>query len=173
MFEGFKPSFDALSTSGCDNLECLFTFVEKKFKTEVATWIEPRLKMLKQFIVGDAVVIPTCITEEFDELARRLIVGILYVLRSKIAIPIVMDDMLSFIVNELYGDAFAAMMRPYKFTLNRDLESSEILKFNPVIIAPGGHGGFYRIADPYRYVILFDGERWTLPRREVEKIAYS
>jgi len=173
VFEGFKPSFDALSTSDCDSVNCLFEFVEKSFKHEVAIWIKSRLKMLQRFVMDDTVVIPTCVTEEFDELARRLLIGLLYVLRSKIAVPIVVDDMLSFVVNELYGDAFVAMMRPYKFTLNRDLRSDEVLKFNPVVIAPGGHGGFYRLADPHRYVILFDGERWTVPRRDVEKIAYS
>jgi hypothetical protein len=171
--DGFKPSFDALSTSGCDTIACLFEFIEKKFKPDVAVWIESRLKMLTQFVFDDTVTIPTCLTEDYDELARRLVIGLLYVLRSRIAVPIIVDDMLSFVVNELYGDAFLATMRPYKFTLNRDLEGNEILKFNPVIIAPGGHGGYYRLAHPYKYVILFDGNRWEIPKKDIEKIAYS
>jgi hypothetical protein len=129
--------------------------------------------MITQFINGNAIVIPTCITEEYDELARRIIIGLLYVLRSRISVPVVLDDVLSFVVNEVYGEAFSAMMRPYMFSLNRDLQNNEILRFNPVVIVPGGHGGFYRLSEPHRYVILFDENRWSVPKRDIEKIAYS
>lgn len=171
--DGFRPAFDALSTSGCIDINCLFEFIDKKFKADVASWVEPRLKMLMQFINGDTIVIPTCINEDYDELARRIIIGLLYVMRSKIGVPIILDDMLSFVVNEIYGEAFSAMMRPYIVSLNRDLQNNEILKFNPVVIVPGGHGGFYRLSEPHKYVVLFDENRWAIPRKDVEKIAYS
>jgi hypothetical protein len=148
-------------------------FINKKYKFEVTTWIEPRLKMLMKFVNGDTVVIPTCLTEEYDELARRLIVGILYVLRRRITAPVIMDDMLSFVINEVYSEAFGAMMRPYMFTKNKNLKSDEILLYNPVIITPNNQGGFYRLAEPFKYVVLFDTYRWVLPRKDVEKIAYS
>ncbi len=86
---------------------------------------------------------------------------------------IIIDDMISFILNERYSDAFIAMMRPAILTINRYLDNKEILMFNPVIIAPGGHGGFYRLARPDKYVILFDGSRWEVPRREIERLANS
>jgi len=171
--DGFRPSFDALSISGCSDLNCLIEFVNKKYKADVAAWIEPRLKMLMRFVNSDAVVIPTCLSEEYDELVRRLVVGMLYVLRSRITVPVVMDDIPSLVVNEVYGEAFSAMMRPYIFTKNKNLKSDEILLYNPVITTPNSQGGFYRIAEPHKYVILFDNDRWALPRRDVEKIAYS
>ena len=171
--EGFKSSFDLLSTAECDDLDCLIEFVNKKYKSDVAVWVEPRLKMLKKFVKDDVVVIPTCLSEEDDELMRRLIVGILYVLRSKTNAPIILDDLTSYVVNIIYSEAFAAMMRPYKLSKNKDLTSDEILMYNPVVIAPGSHGGFYRLAHPDKYVILFDGNKWTVPRKDIEKIAYS
>jgi hypothetical protein len=44
--DGFKTSFDVLSTAECDTLQCLFDFVSKKFKPDIGMWIEARLKML-------------------------------------------------------------------------------------------------------------------------------
>jgi hypothetical protein len=87
--------------------------------------------------------------------------------------PIILDDLLSFVINELYSEAFGAMMRPYIFTANRNLASQELLMYNPIIITPGGQGGHYRLADPHRYVILFDEKRWSIPRKDIEKIAHS
>ena len=170
--DGFKSSFDVLSTAECDSLQCLFDFIDKKFKPDVGMWIEARLKMLARFVNGEKVVIPLCLAN-YDELAKRLLLGILYVLRNRIGVPIILDDVLSFIINELYSEAFAAMMRPYMFTANKNLDSREMLMYNPIIIAPGGQGGHYRIADPYRYVILFDNNRWAIPRKDIEKIARS
>jgi hypothetical protein len=170
--DGFRTSFDTLSTAECDNLQCLFDFVNKKFKPDVGMWIEARLKILARFINGDKIVIPLCLADE-DEIIKRLLIGILYVLRSRIAAPIVLDDLLSFIINELYSEAFSAMMRPYIFTANRNLDSKEMLMYNPIIITPGGQGGHYRIADPNKYVILFDSNRWTVPRKDIEKIVRS
>jgi hypothetical protein len=171
--DGFRPSFDSLSTSECYDFNCLMEFVNKKYKADVAMWIEPRLKMLMKLINGDTVIIPTCLTEEHDELIRRLVVGLLYVLRGKIALPIIMDDAMSFVTNELYAEAFTAMMRPYIFSKNKNLKNDEILLYNPVIITPSNQGGFYRLAVPHKYVIMFDTERWSIPKKDIEKIAYS
>ncbi len=170
--DGFRPSFDKLETAECDNIQCLFDYTAKRFKPDVAEWVESRLKALSRLMKEDAVVIPTCL-KETGELVKRLIVGLLYALRSRIGVPIVLDDTLSFVVNEVYLEAFLAMMRPAIYTLNRLLLQHEIVKFNPVVITPGGQGGFYRLAHPYKYVVIFDSHRWELPLKEVEKIAYS
>ena len=171
--DGFRPAFDSLTTSECDDIDCLSEYVAKKYKYDVVAWIEPRLKMLKRFVNDDSVIIPTCLSEEDDELVRRLTVGVLYAMRSRIAVPIVIDDLASYVVNEIYSDAFSGMMRPYLFSKNKDLKSDEILLYNPIVITPGGHGGFYRLAHPYNYVILFDGQKWMIPRKDIEKIARS
>jgi len=170
--DGFRSSFDALVTAECNSVECLIDFVNKKYKPDVAMWLEPRLKMLARFINGEKVVVPTCL-QNFDELVKRLLVGILYVLRSRIGVPIILDDALSFITNEVYSEAFVAMMRPFIVSINHYLESRDLLRFNPIIITPGGASGFYRLARPYHYVVIFDHQRWELPIKDVDKIAYT
>jgi hypothetical protein len=135
-------------------------------------WIEARLKILMRFIDGDKVVIPLCLQNE-DEIIKRILIGILYVLRSRIKAPVVVDDLLSFITNMLYSEAFAAVMRPYLFSVNRNLDNHEMLMYNPIIITPGGQGGYYRLAEPHKYVILFDSNKWSIPRKDIEKIARS
>jgi hypothetical protein len=171
--DGFRPSFDALSSSECTSIGCLIEYANKKYKYDVVSWIEARLKVLTRFVVGKSVVIPTCLTEEYDELARRLVIGLLYVLRSRIAVPVILDDAMSFVINEAYSEAFGAMMRPYMFSKNRNLRSDEILMYNPIIIPPTSHGGFYRLAQPHKYTILFDTFRWAVASRDIEKIARS
>jgi len=169
--ESFKPSFDMLSVYGCANIDCLIETVEKKMRPDVAEWVKVRLLILRTF-VNDHVQIPICLND-YDEGVRRIVVGLLYILRDVITQPIIIDDTLSFILNESYREAFLAMMRPDMFTVNKSLLSNELLYFNPVIIAPGGHGGLYRLARPDKYVVLFDHSRWEIPRREVEQIANS
>jgi energy-coupling factor transporter ATP-binding protein EcfA2 len=173
--DGFKTSFDRLRFVECShsfNVDCLIEYVGKKYREDIADWILPRLLALKQYVFEEKVRIPTCLKDE-DELVRRLIVGILYAIRPYFALPIVLDDMLSFVVNETYRESFIAMGRPFKVSLNRYLESKDILNFNPIVIAPGGAGGIYRFAHPDKYVVIFDDRRWELPRRDIEKIAYS
>ncbi|MFP3200194.1 MAG: hypothetical protein RXR06_10025 [Thermoproteus sp.] len=170
--ESLKPSFDILVSSNCKDLKCLVDYAEKKFRDDVAMWIVARIEILQQFVHDGTIEIPLCL-EEFDEIVRRLIVGLLYAIRSKINVVIILDDALAFVVNESYRDAFVAMMRPYIISVNRYLDTRDFLSFNPVIIAPGGHGGEYRLAHPDRYVIIFDGSRWEVPRREVEELANS
>ncbi len=172
VMDGFRPSFDKLETAECDNIQCLFDYTAKRFKPDVAEWVEPRLKALSRFVKEDAIIIPTCL-KETGELIKRLIVGLLYVLRSRINVPIILDDTLSFVVNEAYFEAFLAMMRPAIYTLNRLLLTHEIVKFNPVVVTPGGQGGFYRLGHPYKYVVIFDNNRWELPLRDIEKFVRS
>jgi hypothetical protein len=171
--DGFRPSFDALRRASCTDLQCLIEFARRKYKPDISEWIETRLVLLSQiFIKGDAVIIPTCLADE-DELVKRLLMGILYVLRSRIATPIILDDMLSFVTNEQYLKAFLAMMRPAIFSENSYINNQELLIFNPIVITPGGQGGRYRFAMPHKYVIMFDHHEWTIPRKDIEKIAYS
>jgi hypothetical protein len=170
--DGFRASFDILSAAECTDLRCLFEFVNKTYRTDISMWIETRLRILTRFINGDKVAIPLCLRNE-DEIIKRILIGILYVLRSRIKAPVVVDDLLSFITNELYSEAFVAMMRPYLFSINRNLNNHEMLMYNPIIIAPGGQGGYYRLAEPHKYVILFDSNKWSIPRKDIEKIARS
>jgi len=170
--EELKPSFDVLVSSGCENLQCLINYAEKKFRDDIALWIIARIMMLQQFIHGDVIELPLCL-EDFDELVRRLTIGLLYAIRSKIKAVITLDDALSFITNEKYGNAWIAVMRPFVVTINAYLETKELLRYNPVVITPGGHGGSYRLARPDKYVIIFDGSRWEIPHREVERLANS
>lgn len=144
---------------------------EKYFKNDIAIWITARIKLLSEFVDGNNVVIPTCLNE--DELIKRLVVGVLYAIRRLIPLPIVIDDILGFVINESYRESFIAMMRPFIVSINRYLDTRDLLQFNPIIIAPGGAGGFYRLARPDKYVVILDGSRWEIPRREIEKLANS
>ena len=167
-----RPSFDTLISSNCSNLTCLINYAEKKFRDDIASWIVARIETLQQFIHDDVVEIPSCL-EDFDELIRRLTVGLLYAIRSKIKAVVVLDDVLSLITNERYGDAWVAMMRPFVIATNTYLETKEMLRFNPVVITPGGHGGSYRLARPGKYVIIFDHNNWEVPFNDIEKLANS
>ena len=166
--DNLKPSFDVLAASKCESIDCLVEYAEKKFRDDIGMWITARLEILKQFLNG----VPMCL-QDYDEIIKRMVVGLLYAIRPKIPLPIIIDDSLSFIVNKRYENAFIAMMRPYIISINEFLETREMLRYNPVIIAPGGHGGFYRLARPDRYIVLFDHSRWEIPRREIERLANS
>lgn len=175
--DGFRISFDILSASNChvaeNPIQCLIDYTNKKFKAEIATWIESRLRILEQlFIVDNKISIPTCLLP-YDEIAKRLLIGVLYVTRSKITMPIILDDSLSYVINESYVRAFLAMMRPYIRMLNRYPRTEEMLEHNPIILTPGGNAGFFRLANPEKYVVIFDDKRWEINRRDVEKIVYS
>jgi hypothetical protein len=167
-YDGFRISFDILSTLqyGIDEL---VAYVEKKYREDIAQWITARLLALKRFIDANKVEIPTCLKDE-DELTRRIVIGILYAIRPYIALPVILDDLLSFVVNETYRESFIAMMRPFVVSVNRYLDSRDLLQFNPIVIAPGGAAGFYRLSSPRDYVIIFDDKKWKIPRREIEKL---
>jgi len=169
--ESFKPAFDILATYNCSTINCLLEHIEKEMRPDVAMWIRARLRLLSSFINGGGLRIPTCLAN-YDEPIRRIVVGLLYAAREKITMPIVLDDMLSFVLNEAYRDAFIAMARPFKVSINERLDTHRLLSFNPIIITPGGNE-IYRLTRPGKYVILFDHFRWELDRKAVEKIAYS
>jgi hypothetical protein len=170
--EALKPSFDVLASILCEDMRCLIDNVEKRFKPDIATWITSRLTILNQFIYGDNIRIPLCL-KNYDEIVKRLVLGVTYVVRPYISVPYLIDDTAALIVNLLYEEAYVGMMRPYWIVRNKYLETREMLTFNPIVIAPGGAGGFYRLARPDRYVVIFDHMRWELDRKAVEKIAYS
>jgi hypothetical protein len=170
--EALKPSFDVLASISCEDMRCLIENVEKRFKPDIATWITSRLTILNQFISGDNIRIPLCL-KNYDEIVKRLVLGVTYVARPHIPVPYLIDDTAALIVNLLYEEAYVGMMRPYWIVRNKYLETREMLTFNPIVIAPGGAGGFYRLAQPDRYVVIFDHMRWELPRKAVEKIVYS
>jgi hypothetical protein len=170
--ETLKPSFDVLASISCEDLTCLIENVDKRFKPEIAAWITARLTILNQFISGDNIRIPLCL-KNYDEIVKRLVLGVTYVARPHISAPYLVDDTAALIVNLLYEEAYVGTMRPYWIVRNKYLETRELLMFNPITITPGGAGGTYRFARPDRYVVIFDDKRWELPRRAVEKIVYS
>ena len=177
-----RPAFDAISSAGYSNLEEIEN-VLGRFRSDVVEWIQVRLKVLKRFLTEREgrryFEIPLYLNDS-DELERRLVIGMLYVARSLVPRPLLMDDVLAFIVNERYFEAFSAMMRPYLMSINRYLDARDILRFNPVIITPGGAGvsvaprhGPHRLARRDKYVILFDGHRFEVPLQEVRKLVQS
>ena len=168
--ESFKPAFDVLATYNCSSINCLLEHVEKEMRQDIAMWIRARLKLLSSFINGK-VKVPICLSI-FDEPVKRVVAGLFYAIREKITMPIILDDALSFVLNDAYRQAFVAMMRPFKVSVNERLDTRHLLSYNPIIITPGGNE-IYRIAHPNKYVVLFDHQRWTLNRKDIEKIAYS
>ncbi|MEM1568655.1 MAG: hypothetical protein QXI84_09255 [Thermofilaceae archaeon] len=136
--EGIRPAFDALSSYMSSSLEQLEN-VLGRFKLDIAEWVQMRLNVLKQWRIDRKIRVPLCLKNS-DELERRLVVGVLYVARHLFPAPVLFDDTLAFIVDQRYSDAFYAMMRPYIFSINRYLDSKELLRFNPIIITPGGSG---------------------------------
>jgi len=170
---GFKPAFDALAAAPPEartDIAALREWVERKFKPDVAQWVVLRLDVLSRFIQGEDVALPLCLAEE-DEMARRMVIGLLYVLRWRITAPMMLDDTLAFVLNEEYKDAFAAMMRPYIVSINRYLDTRDLLSFSPVVIAPDRAGGLYRLARSDKYVVFHDAGRIELPLREVQRLA--
>lgn len=173
--DGLRPSFDALAAAatGCDTISCLKEYASKRFRQDVAIWVESRLDILERVFIDNGIIkIPTCLAQ-YDEIVKRLLLGVVYVLRPKILKPVVIDDASSVITNDPYKEAYIAMMRPSKITANRFMDTKELLMFNPIVLAPGGAAGVYRLSRPDRYTILFDANRWEVSRREVEKIAFS
>jgi len=171
--DGFRISFDLLALAPCETIDCLIQYAEKEYREDIAKWIISRLRLLKRFVYNDVVRIPLCLGED-DEGIRRLIVGILYVIRMYVPHLYILDDALSYVINTVYLPAWIADTRPYMISLNYYAgDSREVLRFNPVIFSPGGHAGFFRLAHPSRYVIIFDSRRWEIDRKEIEKFVYS
>jgi hypothetical protein len=165
-----KPSFDLLISSKCENLRCLNDFVEKKFRSDVAMWITARLAVLEDyFIRGNRLVIYLCL-EEFDEMIKRMLIGIIYALRSEIPYLLIIDDALAVVLNSMYGDVWPATTRPYLAALNYYPEAGDTLRFDPTIIAPGGRS-YYRLAKPDKYVVMYRGREWEIDAAEVYAMA--
>ncbi len=172
--DNFKPSFDLLATLfDCNSVDCLIENVEKEYRDDVAKWIINRLLLLKKIFIKDGkIVVPTCL-KYYDEGIKRLAVGVLYVIRNWLPNVIILDDMMSFVINRKYYEAFNAMMRPSITANNRFPMTEEILLHNLNVLTPDGSGGVHRLTRPDRYVVLFDHSRWEIPRREIERLANS
>ncbi len=165
--DDLKPSFDALIISKCNNIDCFIEFVEKKYRSEIGMWITARLIVLKELIRGDKLILPTCLLE-YDELYRRLIIGIIYVLRALIPHIVLLDDALAIVLNSLYGGIWPAMTRPYLASFNFFPDTEEVLRFDPTIIAPRAEeDGIYKLATKDKYVIIYRGVKWEVPAREI------
>ncbi len=168
-----RPSFDLLITSECTDLDCLISFAEKKFKQDISMWIVSRLIILKKFFIRDnKLVIPLCL-KKYDELIKRLGIGIIYTLREEIPYYLVFDDALSLILNTMYGDVWMVMSRPYMASFNYFPEVKDLLRFDPVVISPGSdYGGLYRLTSD-KYVVMYNRSRWELRPEEIYAMANS
>lgn len=168
-----RPSFDLLITSKCRDLQCLNAFVEKKFKSDIATWITARLVALQEFFIsGDELAIYTCL-QEHDELIKRLNMGLLYALRPHIPHLLLKDDALAIVLNSAYGEVWTAMMRPYIASFNYWPDTSDILRFSPVVLAPGDHyGGLYKINSD-KYIVFYKRQKWELSPEDVYALSKS
>jgi hypothetical protein len=168
-----RPSFDLLITSDCYDIDCLISFAEKKFKQDISMWITSRLLILKKFFIrNNKLIIPLCL-KKYDELIKRLGIGIIYTLREEIPYYLVLDDALSLILNTMYGDVWMVMTRPYMASFNYFPEVKDLLRFDPIIIAPGSdYGGLYRLTSD-KYVVMYNRQRWELRPEEVYALANS
>ncbi len=167
-----KPSFDLLIRSKCDTIQCLINFAEKKFKSEVAMWVTTRLEILQEyFIREDKLVIYLCL-QNYDELIKRMSIGLLYALRPEFPHHLLMmDDTLAVILNSVYGEAWQAMMRPYIVSLNYWPQTQDLLRYDPVILAPGSdYKGLYRLTTD-KYVVMYRRQTWELSPEEVYNLA--
>ena len=139
---GLRPSFDVLSVHSPKSLEDLEN-IASKFKIDIAEWVLARLRVIKQWLVeenGRRYVRVPLYLRDYDELERRLTVGLLYAARPHLPYIFVFDDSMAFVLNESYKEAALAMLRPYLISVNRYLDGRELLLHNPVIITPGGSG---------------------------------
>jgi energy-coupling factor transporter ATP-binding protein EcfA2 len=145
--------------------------VEEKLGHDLSLMARVWLENIQMFIKGNSVLIPRCV-QGFKEIALRLIPGIIVAIRHRTNLPVMLDDIFGFI----FGDErshrwFATYARPFIISINRYLDTEELLGFNPVVIPPGGQGGIYRISSPNRYLVLFDSHRFEIDAREIEKLA--
>jgi len=149
--------------------------VEENLGHDLSLLARVWLENIQMFIKGNSVLIPRCVRDfvrDFNEIALRLIPGIIVAIRDHIKPPVVLDDIFGFIFgNERNRQWFAAHARPFIISINRYLDTEELLRYNPVVITPGGLGGIYRIASPKRYVVLFDSRRFEIDAKEIEKLA--
>ena len=141
--EGIRPTFDAIAAYKPRTLDEVENILTSKFKMDVAEWGLHRLRIMKQWLVesnGIRYIKVPLYLGDHDELARRLVVGILYVARRHLPYIYIFDDTMAFILNEPYKEAALAMMRPYIAVVNRYLDARETLYHNPYVVTPGGSG---------------------------------
>jgi hypothetical protein len=169
-----KSSFDLLITSECNDIDCLINFAEKRYRNDIAVWITSRLIILKKRFIrnNNKLVIYKCL-EEYDELIRRLNIGLIYALRSHIKHLLLKDDALAVVLNSLYGNIWPLMVRPYLASFNFWPETRDLLQFDPVILAPGSdYGGLYRLTSD-KYIVMYRRRKWELSPDEVYALAHS
>ncbi len=166
-----KPSFDLLITSKCETIECLIAFAEKRFRSDITPWITARLTVLKEYFIQDdnTLIIYQCL-EELDELIKRMSIGLLYALRQLIPCLLFIDDALALVLNHMYGGIWPATTRPYVASFNYFPDAEETLRFDPVIIAPGGRT-YYKLAKRDKYVVMYRGQEWEIDAHEIYVLA--
>ncbi|MCC6020827.1 MAG: hypothetical protein LM577_05615 [Thermoproteaceae archaeon] len=166
---GFRVSLDLLQEASANTLSDLIEWSERNYPPDVSRWAKLRLRMLQRFVDGSKIGIPLCL-KRYDEGIRRLVVGLLYVLRPYIISPIMLDDALAFVLNERYGEAWSAMMRPYIISVNRYLETRELLAFEPIVVSPC-ETPLYRFCSRNRYVVIWSRKLNEVPFEEIQRLA--
>jgi len=145
--------------------------VEEKLGHDLSQLARVWLENIQMFIKGNSVLIPRCV-QGFNEIALRLIPGIIAAIRHRTTLSVMLDNIFGFIFDDKRSQQwFAAHARPFIISINRYLDTEELLGYNPVVTPPGGQGGIYRIASPYRYLVLFDSHRFEIDAKEIEKLA--
>ncbi len=166
---------DTARKIGTLDIDTITKRVEEKLGHDLSLLARVWLENIQMFIKGNSVLIPRCVRDfvrDFNEIALHLIPGIIVAIRGHIKPPVVLDDIFGFIFgNERNHQWFAAQARPFIIGINRYLDTEELLRYNPVVITPGGLGGIYRIASPKRYVVFFDGRRFEIDAKEIKKLA--
>jgi hypothetical protein len=162
---------DTARKIGTLDIDTITKRVEENLGHDLSLLARVWLENIQMFIKGNSVLIPRCV-QGFNEIALRLIPGIIVAIRDHIKPLVVLDDIFGFIFgNERNRQWFAAQTRPFIIGINRYLDTEELLMYNPVVITPGGLGGIYRIASPKRYVVLFDSRRFEIDAKEIKKLA--
>jgi len=145
--------------------------VEEELGHDLSLLARVWLENVQMFIKGNSVLIPRCV-QGFKEIALRLIPGIIVAIRHRTNLPVMLDDIFGFIFGDERSQRwFAAYARPFIISINRYLDTEELLGYNLVVIPPGGQSGIYRIASPNRYLVLFDSHRFEIDAKEIEKLA--
>jgi hypothetical protein len=155
------PAIDRLTLYVNGSIESLISTVESKFKPDIAEWIKSRLEMIMKLKQNDKIFIPTCL-QNYDEPYRRLALGLLYAVRPKIPLPIILDDSFAFIINESYAQAFVAMMRPYLLAINAYPDSRMLLSHSPVVLTPAPNPPTSR--PPHTPEVLTPAQTSAFPR---------
>ena len=145
--------------------------VEEKLGHDLSQLARVWLENIQMFIKGNSVMIPRCV-QGYNEIALRLIPGIIVAIRRRTTLPVMLDDIFGLIFDDKRSQRwFAAYARPFIISINRYLDTEELLGYNPVVITPGGQGGIYRISSPNKYLVLFDSHRFEIDAKEIEKLA--